>query len=121
MADFESLKEIKPAGGDFATLATVEFTCPDEPEEVFERNLETMREAGVQVMACNCFMRGGAWAGRVQQASVPGIESAIHQCDLAQVLKDLASSGLRGGTEGQRKNWHAAGHAPLFYSRRCLA
>jgi sugar phosphate isomerase/epimerase len=57
--DFTAMKVVKEAGGDFVTVSTVAFMCPEQPEEVFDANLAKAREVGIQVMACNGFLRGG--------------------------------------------------------------
>lgn len=58
-AKTDIMKQVKPAGGDFVTVGTVDFICPDEAEEKFEANLAKAREAGVQVLACGGFLQKG--------------------------------------------------------------
>lgn len=54
-----SMAQVKSSGGDFVTVGTADFFCPDKPEEVFEANLAKAREAGIQVLACNGFLQKG--------------------------------------------------------------
>jgi sugar phosphate isomerase/epimerase len=53
------MKNVKSSGGDFVTVSTADFFCPDKPEEDFETNLAKARKAGVQVLACNGFLQKG--------------------------------------------------------------
>jgi sugar phosphate isomerase/epimerase len=55
----DAMKGVKESGGDFVTVGTADFICPDQPEEVFEANLAKAREAGMRVLACNGFLQKG--------------------------------------------------------------
>lgn len=58
-AKIEAMKQVKESGGDFITVGTVDFLCPDAADEVFEKNLAKAREAGARVLACNGFLQKG--------------------------------------------------------------
>ncbi|MFM7180882.1 MAG: sugar phosphate isomerase/epimerase family protein [Verrucomicrobiales bacterium] len=55
----DSMKQVKESGADFVTVSTADFLCPEQSEEVFEKNLAKAREAGLQVLACNGFLQKG--------------------------------------------------------------
>lgn len=56
-ASMDRAATLKAAGAQFLTENTSRFLVPDQPEGVFERNLERLAKTPLPVLACNGFIR----------------------------------------------------------------
>ena len=56
-ASLEKADILKQAGADFLTENVGNFLVPDQPDEVFAKNLEKLAKSPLPVFACNSFIR----------------------------------------------------------------
>ena len=56
-APLSKAAELKAMGAEFLTLGVGDFLVPDQPEEVFEKNLAKLAASPLPVLACNGFIR----------------------------------------------------------------
>lgn len=56
-APFEKAAALKAQGAEFLTRSVSDFLVPDQPEAVFEKNLEKLASSPLPILACNGFIR----------------------------------------------------------------
>lgn len=56
-APLDMAAQLKPEGAEFLTVSVGDFLVPDQPDDVFERNLVKLTNSPLPVLACNGFIR----------------------------------------------------------------
>ncbi len=56
-AGLDKAENLKQAGAEFLTLGVGNFLVPDQPDEVFAKNLEKLAAAPLPLLTCNGFIR----------------------------------------------------------------
>ncbi len=56
-ASLDKAAHLKTEGAEFLTASVADFLIPDQPEEMFEKNLEKLAASPLPILACNIFIR----------------------------------------------------------------
>ncbi len=56
-ASLDKAADLKAAGAEFLTASVGDFLAPDQPDEVFAKNLEKLASSPLPILACNGFIR----------------------------------------------------------------
>ena len=56
-APLNKAAELKAAGAEFLTVGVGDFLVPDQPDDVFEKNLAKLAASPLPILACNGFIR----------------------------------------------------------------